>query len=149
MKKIGVVTEVQYFIPRVDSLRKIEKMEKSPSNAMFYHIKKFEICVLGEDGKVLLISPKTFDNIVNFENGCIIEYDDEVEFNGVRRVSSYEFFNEKQVDDLLGLLNYYSKKTEELDKEICSNILFYLRHFASRHPNTASYLKNVKHHKKI
>ena len=133
MIKIAIVQKIEYFVPRVSTIREAEKLPYYK----FLNVKDFEIGVLNSDNsEIKSINTRTFGEI-NFEEykvGDLVIYEDEI--NRVYAIKSkFDTFSEYEKSVIKSFIEYYIAKYEEAvrtnDDSKKEHLLSMLRSLAS------------------
>ena len=144
MKKIAIVQKIEYFIPRVSTIREAEKLPLY----VFLNVKDFEIGVLNSDNsEVKSINTTTFGeiNLQEYKIGDLVIYDDEI--NKVLAMKSkFDKFSEDEKSVIKRFIEYYIAKYEEAVK---SNDDSKKEHLLTILRSLASYIEQITFYEKF
>lgn len=144
MTRIAIVQKIEYFIPRVSTIREAEKLPYYK----FLNVKDFEIGVFNSDNsEIKSINTRTFGeiNLVEYNTGDLVIYDDEIN-KVLGKKEKYDKFSENEKSVIKRFIEYYITKYEEA---VRTNDDSKKEHLLSILRSLASYIEQIKYTEKL
>ena len=106
MKKIGVISKSEYFVPRINKMSDLESLNYS----RFLDVKSLEIGIIDEiEGRLKLVSPSKYPRATVYNLGQLVEYDDESN-EIIKEIGLYRQYSEQEINQIYFLYRAYAQR---------------------------------------